>query len=441
MTLSVIIPVRNSSGSLRRCLQAVLASSYVDYECIVVDDSSTDDTVAMAREFPVRLIVLSDGPYGPGYARNRGAEVAQGDILLFVDSDVLITPDTIGQVVETMASRPRFAAVFGSYDDSPDGQGFLSQYKNLFHHFVHQQAIGEAATFWAGCGAVRRDVFLALGGFDVQHYSRPCIEDIEFGYRLRAAGHEIALNKQIQVKHLKRWTLWGIIRSDTIDRGIPWTQLILQRRVLPNNLNLHVSQRVSALLASLLVALLVFVTVHEGMIRLPLLIALFGLMVAKWSSQPPHYQLEGAAGAASALLTGGLAIATVAAGEIGMLPAIGLFPGGVLAGRVLPSHGSVSASISLGAVVLGFAIVLAQLLSRAGWSVAAGSLVLLLALLALNYRFYRFFVRKRGLPFAAAIVPFHLVYFVYSMAAFAVGFGLHTLRGLPVAARRYRHAR
>src|SRR3990170_5504051 len=228
MSVSVIVPVRNSPAYLARCLEAVLASAYVGYECIVVDDGSTDDTRAVARRFPVRLIELPGGPYGPGYARNRGAEAARGDILLFVDADVIITADTIREVVETMAARPQPAAVFGSYDDSPGSQEFLSQYKNLFHHFVHQQANEEAATFWAGCGAVRREVFLALGGFDVQRYPRPCIEDIELGYRLRAAGHEIALNKQIQVKHLKRWTLRGIARSDIIDRGIPWTLLILQ---------------------------------------------------------------------------------------------------------------------------------------------------------------------------------------------------------------------
>lgn len=440
MNVSVIIPVFNSPAYLGRCLEAVLASAYVGYECIVVDDGSTDDTRAVARRFPVKLIVSPGGPYGPAYARNRGAEAARGDILLFVDADVIITPDTIRKVVETMAGRPQLAAVFGSYDDSPDGQEFLSQYKNLFHHFVHQQANEGAATFWAGCGAVRREVFLALGGFDVQRYSRPCIEDIELGYRLRAAGHQIALNKQIQVKHLKHWTLRGIVRSDTIDRGIPWALLILQHRTLPNDLNLRVSQRASALVACLLTGYLVWVTVHEGMVQLPLLIGLFALMAAGWSRLPPHYQMGVAAGRAAALLTGGIAIAAISAGDIAMLPAIGLFPGAVVAGRLLPRRGAVSAHISLGAIVLGFALALAQLHSRLPWSVAAVGVAFLLAVFALNYRFYAFFTRKRGPVFAAAVMPFHIIYFLYSVAAFGLASVLHTIRGLPLASGRYMHA-
>lgn len=441
MSISVIVPVRNSPAYLARCLEAVLTSAYVGYECIVVDDGSTDDTRAVARRFPVRLIELPGGPYGSGYARNRGAEAARGDILLFVDADVIITPDTIGEVAETMAERPQVASVFGSYDDSPDGQEFLSQYKNLFHHFVHQQANEEAATFWAGCGAVRREVFLALGGFDVQRYSRPSIEDIDLGYRLRAAGHDIALNKRIQVKHLKRWTLRGIVRSDTIDRGIPWTLLILRHGTLPNDLNLRSSQRVSALLACLLAGYLAWLSVYEGTVRLPLLIGLFALMAAGWSRQPPHYRMGVADGGAAALLAGGIAIASISAGDIAMLPAIGLFPGAVVAGRLLPRRGAVSAHISLGAIVLGFALGMAQLQSRLHWSVAAVGLVLVLAVFALNYRFYAFFARKRGPAFAAAVMPFHIMYFLYSVTALVFGFALHTVRGLPLVSGRYMRAR
>ncbi|MGH2372892.1 MAG: glycosyltransferase family 2 protein, partial [bacterium] len=120
ISVSVIIPVHNSPAYLSRCLQAVFASTYAGYECIVVDDASTDDTRAAARRFPVRLIELPEGPYGPGYARNRAAKAARGEILLFVDADVLITPDIIGKVIETLAGRPQVAAVFGSYDDNPD---------------------------------------------------------------------------------------------------------------------------------------------------------------------------------------------------------------------------------------------------------------------------------------------------------------------------------
>jgi hypothetical protein len=69
--------------------------------------------------------------------------------------------------------------VFGSYDDSPPAPAFTAQYKNLIHRYYHQRPRREASTFWAGCGAVRRSVFLGLEGFDVERYRVPSIEDIE----------------------------------------------------------------------------------------------------------------------------------------------------------------------------------------------------------------------------------------------------------------------
>ena len=255
--VSVVIPVHNSAESLGRCLQAVAASHYRPHECIVVDDGSTDGSRTIARQFPVRLLELGGGPFGPAYARNRGAEAASGEVLCFVDSDIVICPDTLSEVAETFAQRPQVDAVFGSYDDNPEAANFISQYKNLFHHFIHQQGSEDAATFWGGCGAIRREIFLAMGGFDQDCYPRPSIEDIELGYRLRAAGYKIMLNKKIQVKHLKRWTVGGMIKSDVLDRGIPWTELILRDRCFISDLNLRGSSRVSVLMTYALATALI----------------------------------------------------------------------------------------------------------------------------------------------------------------------------------------
>src|SRR4030095_12829041 len=91
-TISVIIPVYNGAAFLRSCLEAVVATDYASYECIVVDDGSTDGSRTIAAEFPmpVRVVDISDGPRGPAHARNRGAQLARGDILFFVDADVVL---------------------------------------------------------------------------------------------------------------------------------------------------------------------------------------------------------------------------------------------------------------------------------------------------------------------------------------------------------------
>ncbi len=63
------------------------------------------------------------------------------------------------------------------------------------HHYVHQQGSEDASTFWSGFGVIKRKLFLKLGGFDIKRYSRPCIEDIDLGYRLKQTGAKIHLAK------------------------------------------------------------------------------------------------------------------------------------------------------------------------------------------------------------------------------------------------------
>ena len=101
---------------------------------------------------------------GPAAARNAGARIARGNVLMFVDADVLLPGDAVARVVAALAGPPRCDAVIGSYDDAPEAPNFLSQYKNLAHHFVHQTSHEDACTFWSACGAVRREVVRARRG-------------------------------------------------------------------------------------------------------------------------------------------------------------------------------------------------------------------------------------------------------------------------------------
>jgi glycosyltransferase involved in cell wall biosynthesis len=251
MIISIIIPVHNGGETFRRCLKALSQTKYEPWECIVVDDGSTDHSVAIAHEYGARVVTGLKRRQGPAQARNVGAQIARGDILFFVDADVLVQPGTVGHLAATMKTDPELAACFGSYDDSPTETNFLSQYRNLQHHYVHQNSNSEASTFWSGCGAIRRQTFLEMGGFDAQAYPRPSIEDIELGYRLRAAGHQIHLEKLLQVRHMKRWTPRQMLVTDIRDRALPWTKLILQDCVVLNDLNLQTAQRVSTAVALL----------------------------------------------------------------------------------------------------------------------------------------------------------------------------------------------
>ncbi len=246
MHLSVIIPVHDGGEELAQCLRALAASSRPADEVIVVDDASSDRSGETARELGARVVALAGHPRGPAGARNCGAAAAQGDVILFLDADVAVHPDTLAKITKLLDEEPEVSAVFGSYDAQPPGRTTVSLYKNLLHHYTHQQAQREASTFWAGCGAIRAVAFEEVGGFD-ERYNRPSIEDIELGVRLRKAGRRIALAPDIQVTHLKRWTFTGLLRSDIRDRAIPWCQLILREHDLPNDLNLDTRSRLSAL--------------------------------------------------------------------------------------------------------------------------------------------------------------------------------------------------
>jgi hypothetical protein len=159
-------------------------------------------------------------------------------------------------LVRVLTERPDVGAVFGAYDDTPADRGFFSQCRNLGHSFVHQRSRGEAATFWAGLGAVRRQLFLEVGGFD-ERFPRPSVEDLELGYRVRIAGFKNLLEPSIQGTHLKRWTFRNSVVTDVRDRGVPWTQLIHRYGGLHNDLNVTPTYRVCVVVAYL--ALVAFV--------------------------------------------------------------------------------------------------------------------------------------------------------------------------------------
>jgi glycosyltransferase involved in cell wall biosynthesis len=253
--LSVVVPAHNGGTVLRRSL-AALAASDLPRECwelIVVDDASNDETAIVAARYADTVVRLPGRPHGPAYARNRGFEVCRGENVVFVDADVLVHTDTLRLFAQVFATEPDVSAVFGSYDACPPEKGLVSEYRNLLHHYVHHQNAGEAETFWAGCGAIRSSVFQQAGMYDEWHYSRPQIEDIELGHRIRALGHRITIRPEIQGSHLKRWSLWQVIKTDLNDRGVPWTRLLMTKSeaMRTATLNLRVVEKVNTAFVAL----------------------------------------------------------------------------------------------------------------------------------------------------------------------------------------------
>jgi GT2 family glycosyltransferase len=374
--ISVVVPVYNDPTNLDLCLTALRSSNHPEFEILVVDDASTDKTIEVAERHGASLVRQPERQ-GPGAARNRGAEEAGYPLLLFIDADVCVQEDTLTKVAETFRDDPEIDALFGSYDQSPGAPNLLSQYRNLMHHYYHQEGSAEATTFWSGCGAIRRQVFVELGGFDID-YGQASIEDIELGARLRKAGHRVILVKEIQVKHMKRWTLRSIIKTDVLQRGIPWTLLLLREGQMPNDLNLKHSQRLSGLLAGgLLATLLGGSWYYRSLFLVPLVLFVGVLALDRWTRRRPIP-------AWARIGVGGVMLVTVAAMLVYTAMGHNLYQLWILLALSL-----------LGSIVL------------------------------LNLRFYLFFVRVKGPLFGLAVIPLHVFYFLYSGAAFAVGVGLH----------------
>jgi len=235
LTLSVIVPATNAPSTLGACLEALQRADEPPEQVIVIEDRAITHAAV---------------------ARNVGAKTAVGDVLVFIDADVTVHPDAIARIRRAFAADPDLVALFGSYDDAPAARSIVSVTRNLLHHHVHQRAAGRASTFWTGLGAIRRQSFEDIGGF-TEHP----IEDIELGMRLAQHGDLVLLDPAIQGKHLKKWSMLNMLRTDLLVRGIPWVGLLLERRrsSTTSALNLGWAHRISALSCVVLVLAAIFV--------------------------------------------------------------------------------------------------------------------------------------------------------------------------------------
>ena len=251
--LTVIIPVYNDRENLLQCLDALDTSDLDSYELIVVDDGSTDGSEKVAQNRVDTWLTMQSNQ-GQAAARNLGAQKANADWLFFLDADITVETDTLSKIIRAIEQNPEFSAPFCSHQPDTPARNFLYRYRNILHHYTHQVSNTEAATFCGGFGAIKKDVFLGCGGFDPD---RRFMEDVDLGYRLHQAGHRIRLCADIQLTHLKQYSLAGLIRSDVLQRAVPWTHVMLNRKVFRNDLNTSSNNILSLVLVYLMLLLLI----------------------------------------------------------------------------------------------------------------------------------------------------------------------------------------
>jgi glycosyltransferase involved in cell wall biosynthesis len=224
--VSVIVPAYNAESTLAECLVRVFDSTYEGLEVVLIDDGSTDHTRAIAARFPVRL-ASTGGRLGPAAARNLGARMAEGDILLFIDADVMLRPDAIDRLVGRFA-RGDVDAVCGVQAAEMRHRDLPSLYKNLWIRWTYLRATGDVPLFYTTAAAIRRSEFRRAGGFDTG-YGIPSIEDTAFGQELARLRVRVRVLPDLEVEHVKRYWLGSLLRTD-FRRAVALVRLKLRHR-------------------------------------------------------------------------------------------------------------------------------------------------------------------------------------------------------------------
>lgn len=226
--ISIIIPAFNSEDTLADCLNSVFSSDFKDFEVIVVDDFSKDSTLGIAKRFPV-TVVKHGRNQGAAISRNDGAEKAKNDILLFIDSDVFIKKDTIKEIWNFFNERPNVTAIACTMSSKYCAETFGSKFITLRTSYYYKWKDGEKyrdyTIFQSQCGAIKKEAFQQLGGFDPR-FKGVGIEEYEFGHRLSNIYKNILLrNVQFdrKCKNFKQRLRALLTRSST------WAPIFIKR--------------------------------------------------------------------------------------------------------------------------------------------------------------------------------------------------------------------
>ena len=228
--ISVVIPNRNGAAVIGRCLAAALASNYGQFEVVVVDDASDDASVEVIRTFPCRLVRLKEHQ-GVSKARNAGAKASCGELLLFIDNDCLLGRETLS-IANASYGQRKDLILGGTYTASPHDRDFFSFFQSVFiHHFETKKAVPDYVA--AHVMVIDAELFRSSGGFVEDSFIgvAASVEDVEFCHRLRRAGCRLAMNRDMQVQHMFRFSLRRSL-DNAIRKARYWTRYSMANRDL-----------------------------------------------------------------------------------------------------------------------------------------------------------------------------------------------------------------
>ncbi|MBT9538161.1 MAG: glycosyltransferase, partial [Nitrospirae bacterium] len=224
--ISVIIPNYNGSSTIGRCLEAAFSSEYDNFEVIVTDDCSTDNSIEIIKEFPCKFISL-DKHSGASKARNTGAENSSGKILFFIDADCLLQKNTLASVNKAFLISEN-AIIGGTYTAIPYDKDFFSTFQSIFINYSETKK--EPPDYIpTHAMVIARDIFMKSGGFKENFL--PILEDVEFSHRLRKMGYKLTMNSEILVRHIFDFTLIKSMKN-AFRKSLYWTIYSLKNKDL-----------------------------------------------------------------------------------------------------------------------------------------------------------------------------------------------------------------
>ena len=228
--ISIVIPTYNAEKYMPALLDSIFHNKVDDMEVVIVDDCSTDDTVRICKSFPVRVIKMEENS-GPAKARNIGVEAAKGDIIYFLDSDVIVLDGAIKEVRDYFDQNPSAKCVIGICSTEPLNKGFVSKYMAMFEyiHLIGQENKA-VSVFAPRCGAIKKDFFLEIGSYD-ENYKGADVEDFELARRINRQAN-IILNPKIMVKH--QFANFRQALKIYSRRTVMWVHLFLKEKQLDN---------------------------------------------------------------------------------------------------------------------------------------------------------------------------------------------------------------
>ncbi|TAK71965.1 MAG: glycosyltransferase [Betaproteobacteria bacterium] len=226
--VSIIIPNRNGADTIGTCLAAAQASHYGNFEIIVVDDGSEDNSIEVIKRYPCKLVRL-ERHGGAAQARNAGASHSRGRILFFTDADCLLLPDTLALAAATLAREGSNAIIGGTYTPAPHDRRFFSRFQSAFINYFETRHAPAADYIATHALAVDASVFRCNRGFAEE--VRPVLEDVEFSHRLRRAGCKLVMNPAIRVRHIFNYSLMRSLRN-AFTKSLYWTGYAIRNRDL-----------------------------------------------------------------------------------------------------------------------------------------------------------------------------------------------------------------